>query len=255
MIGKQPSRKVQSVETAFRIVQHLQNLDGATTNELSNHLDIAKSTVHNYLQTMKSLGYVVENNGRNRLGLRFLTHGMAARNGLAIRDIVLHELEAAATELEMPVWWVVEEYGRGVFADKRTPHDETANYGRVGKRSFLHAHAPGKAILANLSQDRLSQILNYHGLPEYTEETITETDKLLAELEEIRDHGYAVDDGEVANGVQSIGVAFDGPYGYTHGIGAFGYSHDFTGSHARKIYPILQKTVQRIRQANRGGGK
>lgn len=253
MIVEQPSRQVQSVDTAFSIVQYLQDLDGATTNELARQLDVAKSTVHNYLQTLKSLGYVVEDDGTYRLGLRFLTHGMAARNNLTVKDVMTSALAAAATELSMPTWWVVEESGRGIFVDRRVPTDETVIYGRVGKRSFLHAHAPGKAILARLSEDYLSQILDYHGLPAYTRETITDTDELADELERTRERGYAVDDGGAALSVQSVGVAFEDPYGYTHAIGVFGYSHDFTKrNHDRNVPAVLQETVQTIEQSTGG---
>lgn len=253
MIGEQPSRQVQSVGTAFEIVQHLQNLDGATTNELAKQLDVAKSTVHNYLQTLKSMGYVAEDDGTYRLGLRFLTHGMAARNSLTVKDVVTRALTQAATELSMPTWWVIEEFGRGIFVDRRTPDDQSAIYGRVGKRSFLHAHAPGKAILAHLPQDDLDRILDYHGLPAYTRETITDADELAAELDRTRERGYAVSDGEAALGVQSVGVAFEDPYGYTHALGVFGYSHDFTGGgHDRDVPAVLWETVQTIEEATGG---
>lgn len=253
MIGEQPARRVKSVDTAFSLVQQLQDLDGATTNELARELDIAKSTVHNYLQTLKSLGYVVEDDGTYRIGLRFLTHGMAAQNRLTVKDVVTGELAAAATELSMPTWWVVEEFGRGIFVDEWAPTDKTVIYGRVGKRSFLHAHAPGKAILARLSEDRRSRILDYHGLPAYTRETITDTEELAAELERIRERGYAVDVGEAALGVKSVGAAFEDPYGYTHAIGVFGYSHDFTGGgHDRDVPTVLRETVQTIEESTRG---
>lgn len=254
MIGEQPARQVHSVDTAFSLLQLLQDLDGAMTNELARELDIAKSTVHNYLQTLESLGYVVEDDGTYRLGLRFLTHGMAARNSLTIKDVVTSSLAAATAELSMPTWWVVEEFGRGIFVDRRLPTDQTAIYGRVGKRSFLHAHAPGKAILACLPEDYRSRVLDYHGLPSYTRETITDDEELTAEIERTRERGYAVDDGGAALGVKSIGTAFEDSYGYTHAIGVFGYSHEFTGGrHDRDIPSVLRETVQTIEEST--GGK
>jgi DNA-binding IclR family transcriptional regulator len=196
------------------------------------------------------MGYVVENDGTYQLGLRFLTHGMAAKNSFPVEDIITNVLAAAVTELSMPTWWVVEEFGRGIFVDKRTPADETVIYGRVGKRSYLHAHAPGKAILAHLSEDYRNQILDYYGLPAYTHETITDEEKLAAELERVRERGYAVDDGEVALGIKSVGTAFEGPHDYTHALGVFGYSHDFTESgHNREVPTVLRETVQTIEES------
>lgn len=250
MISDPPSREVQSVRTAFRLVAAIQELDGATLNELVEQLDLAKSTVHNYLGTLRSLGYVVERDGTYRLGLRFLTHGMAARSSIDVRDAVTHSLASAAEELSQPVWWLVEEYGRGLFVEKAVPEGSEEIYGRVGKRSYLHTHAPGKAILARLSAAELDQVLDYHGLPLHTTNTITDADELRAELGAVREQGYAVSDGEAALGVRSVGVAFDDPDGVPHAIGVFGYSHDFSRNKLEQDVPsVLRRVVEEVERS------
>lgn len=246
MLPTSSSRQVKSVQTAFRIVEFLQDMDGATMNELATQLDLAKSTVHNYLGTLQSLGYAVEHDGTYRLGLRFLTHGMAAKSGLRIRDAVAHVLPEVATRLEQPVWWVVEEHGRGIFVATFAPESGTQVYGRVGKRSYLHTHAPGKAILARLPEEHVEEIIEYHGLPTYTNETITDPEPLREELATIREQGYAISDGEAALGVRSIGVAFDGPHEYTHGLGVFGYSHDISSVLEQDIPAVLHDAADDI---------
>lgn len=249
MIPASSSRQVKSVRTAFRIVEFLQDMDGATMNELATQLDLAKSTVHNYLGTLQSLGYVVKRNGRYRLGLRFLTHGMAAKSGLRLGDAVRHTLPELSATLAQPVWWIVEEVGRGIFVATSSPDSDEHIYGRVGKRSYLHTHAPGKAILAHLSPDSVDEIVEYHGLPAYTSETITDAATLREELATTREQGYAVSDGEAALGVRSVGLAFDGPYGYTHGLGVFSYSHDVGATLEQDIPAVLQDAVDDIQTA------
>lgn len=249
MIPNTSTRQVQSVRTAFRIIRLLQDMDGVTMNEVASQLDLAKSTVHNYLGTLQSLGYAVERDGTYRLGLRFLTHGMAAKSGLGLRDAVEHILPQTARDLSQSMWWVVEELGRGIFVEKATPDSGQPTYGRVGKRSYLHTHGPGKAMLAHLPEEYVREIVDYHGLPVYTKETITDRDQLQAELAEIRDRGYAVSDGEAALGIRSVGVAFEGPFGYTHGLGLFGYSHDFSASSDQDIPGVLHDAVDDIQRA------
>ena len=174
---------------------------------------------------------------------------MAAKSGLGLRDAVGHILPQVSRDLSQSMWWVVEELGRGIFVEKATPENGQSTYGRVGKRSYLHTHAPGKAILAHLSEEYVEQIVDYHGLPVYTKETITDAESLWAELAEIRDRGYAVSDGEAALGIRSVGVAFEGPYGYTHGLGVFGYSHDFSASSDQNIPGVLQDAVDDIKHS------
>lgn len=231
MLSDPPSREVQSVRTGFRIVQTLQALGTATLTDLADELDLAKSTVHNYLATLEREGYVANEEGAYRLGLRFLTHGMAAKQSMGIQRVVDGTLSSLESELAHPVWWVREECGMGIFLDRSIPEAGDEIYGRIGKRSHLHTHAPGKAILAQSADEYVESIVACHGLPERTWRTTTEVDELSAELDTIRDRGFAASDGEAVLGIESIGVGFEDASGRANALGVFGHSHDFAGSH------------------------
>lgn len=258
MFSTSPSRHVKSVQTGFRIVELIQNQDGATISELTEQLDISKSTVHNYLSTLESMGYITNNSGTYRVGLRFLTHGMAARNSLNIGAVVETALTDVAAEISQPAWWITEELGRGIFVDTSIPDDGQVIFGRVGKRSYLHTHGPGKAILAQSSNEYVQQIIDYHGLPERTNQTVTDEGELFEQLDTIREQGYAYTNGEAALGVQSMGVAFVDEYDRSHAIGMFGYSHDF-GSESRDddIPSVLREAVSDVTAtlSRNGGGQ
>lgn len=243
MFSASSSRHVKSVRTGFEIVGIIQRQDGATISELTDYLDVSKSTVHNYVSTLESLGYVVNRDGTYQVGLRFLTHGMAARNSLKIENVVDAALDEVAAETSQAAWWITEEIGRGIFVDTSIPEDGRIIFGRIGKRSYLHTHGPGKAILAQQSDDYIRKILDHHGLPEYTSQTVTDEAVLLDQFDQIRDQGYAYTDGEAALGVQSIGVAFRDTDGQSHAIGVFGYSHDFGGESLDDDIPSLLQSV------------
>ncbi|MFH5800873.1 IclR family transcriptional regulator [Haladaptatus sp. CMAA 1911] len=70
-----------------------------------------------------------------------------------------------------------------------------------GMRTPLHTHASGKAILAHLSENRVDEIIDRHGLESMTDRTITNINSLTDELEEIREEGYAVDWDEQVSGM------------------------------------------------------
>lgn len=247
MLSASSSRHVKSVRTAFGLVGILQERDGATVAELVDELDLARSTVQNYLSTLESMGYVVEHDGTYELGLRFLTHGIAAQNRLPIRRSIRRVLADVAEETSLSAWWVCEELGRGIFVDGVTPEGGSEIYGRVGKRSYLHTHAPGKAILASLSPETVEAILDHHGLPVYTKHTVTDEDELFEQLDRIRSQGYAFTEGEVALGVQSVGVSLNGPGDRTHAIGLFGYSHDLGGDCLDEEIPrVLKRAAAEI---------
>jgi DNA-binding IclR family transcriptional regulator len=254
MIQKSSAREVKSVRNGFRIIDILQNYDGAGLDELEQQLDLAKSTVHNYLATLESMGYVVERDGTYHLGLRFLTHGMAAKSRLRIHEAIVEPLSALSETIEQPIWWITEEHGRGLFVESAVPDGKTTVYGRIGKRSYLHTHAPGKALLATLSEAYVDDIASYHGLPAHTKRTLTEIEDLKEELEQIRERGYAVGDGESALGIRSVGIGFEGPAQNHHGIGIFGYSHDFSTPPDREMTAALDRAVTEIQDATDTGG-
>jgi len=82
---------------------------------------------------------------------------------------------------------------------------------KAGDRTHLHCVGVGKAILAQLSRDRVMEIVERHGLLKRTEQTITDPDELCAELEEIRDAGVAFDDEEYGNGLRCVAAPVMGP--------------------------------------------
>lgn len=204
---------VKSVETTFRIVEALKERGGAGVTELASALSIPKSTVHNHLQTLERNEYVVNDDGTYRVAARFLELGAHARDRRPIYEVARPEVDRIAEETGELAGLVVEEHGRGVFLHRakgdRAVHVDTY----AGKRIFLHGAALGKAILANLPEDRVDTIIDRHGLPALTENTITDRDELADELADIRETGIAFDDEERLDGLRTVSAAITGSNG------------------------------------------
>lgn len=243
MIGNTPSRQIKSVQRAFEIIDRLQALGGATPSELTDELDLSKSSVHNYLATLEEAGYIVNEDGRYRLGLRFLTHGAAAKNMVGVSPPIRRTLQSTADELSQPTWWIVEELGRGYFLEHAAPEGDTPVYGSTGKRSYLHTHALGKAILATSPEEYVERVADHHGLPEQTRRTTTDLITLKGELDEVRERGFAISEGEAVLGILSIGVGFRDAADRRHAIGVFGHSRDFAGNHPENVGERLYEAV------------
>lgn len=65
------TKKIQSVERTFLILETLSsNHDGIPLQQLAAELDINKTTLHGFLNTMVALGYVERSNKGYKLGLR-----------------------------------------------------------------------------------------------------------------------------------------------------------------------------------------
>jgi len=205
-----PSDPVKAAGTTMRIVRKINELDGARVGTIADELSLPKSTVHNYLKTLEQNEYLVNDDGIYRVGLRFLGLGERARSRFDIYDVAKPDLKELATTTGELVNLVVEEHGRGVYL-YRAKGNKAAQYhtyvgSHVGERMYLHGTAPGKAILAHMDEAEVEAIIERHGLPALTEQTIQDRESLFQELEDIQSDGVAFDYEEQLSGLWSLGA-------------------------------------------------
>lgn len=198
------SRTVDAVQTACDVVDALQTLDGSGVTELADHLGLSKATVHSHLATLRQNEYVIKDGEVYRLSLRFLDLAEEVRDRLGIYEIVQDELDDLADETGEIAQFAVEEHGRAVYLHKAMGENAVQTASRVGTREYLHCISLGKAILAHLPRERVEEIVERHGLPEQTENTITDRDALFDELDAIRERGYAFDNEEKIQGLRCV---------------------------------------------------
>jgi IclR family acetate operon transcriptional repressor len=109
-----------------------------------HHLDIPKSTIHNYLSTLVQEEYVVKDGSTYHVGIRFLEYGAYARVQLSIYEIATPEVdELAATTGELANL-MVEEHGRGSYLHRARGDKAVQVEAYVGTRVPLHGTALGK---------------------------------------------------------------------------------------------------------------
>lgn len=211
-------RPVETVETAFDLIDVLKRTDGAGITELADELDLAKSTVHRHVKTLESRGLLVREGDGYRISTWFLDYGIHVRNRHRLFDVVRPKADDLAAETDEKVWCVIEEHGVGVHIYGARGRNSVRTHARIGKRTPLHQFAAGKAILAHLPSPRIEEIIDDHGLPGRTPETITDRDELRDSLERIRERGYAFNREESVGGVNAVGAPIRDESGT--GIGA-----------------------------------
>ncbi|NKE37206.1 IclR family transcriptional regulator [Natronococcus sp. JC468] len=204
--GDDPKRRVKTTDTVLEILNALQSLNGATLAELTGELKFAKSTIHSHLATLESNEYVLRSGDEYELSLKFLEHGMFVKNNRAIARMGGPILEELAAETGEVAWIIVEEHGKAVYLDKAMGERAVQTHASIGGRARLHHLATGKLILAYLSEERVEEIIDRHGLPKLTPNTITDPNELRAELDRIREEGIALNNKETVDGVRAIGA-------------------------------------------------
>jgi len=120
-----------------------------------------------------------------------------------LAEPVLQELAEETGEF---VTLLVEESGYGVILNRAAGKHAIEPIGKIGRHLHLHCIASGKAIMAELPDRQIENIINNHGLPEQTPHTIMDASTLWKEIEEIREQHLAYEDEEIAHGIRAVGV-------------------------------------------------
>ncbi|MFC6722914.1 IclR family transcriptional regulator [Halobium palmae] len=199
-----PGRTIKTAIRVFELVNLIQGTEEATFKQLSNEIDMAESTLHDYLSTLVHIGYLTREDGEYKLSLQFLDHGIAARESFSIYPKSRPILEKLAQESGAAVWLMVEENGKAVYLAQALGEDSIETHERIGKHEYMHCLASGKVMLAFSTSEHVEEVVDRHGLPQKTPESISSLETLREELSEIRDHGYAVNHNEAAKGTSAI---------------------------------------------------
>lgn len=196
---------IRAVSRSIRIVNALQEMAGAGVTEVAKYVELPKSTVYNHIQTLYKNDYLVKEGDKYHLGLRLLEHGGYTRSQMDIFQVAKPEIESLAEELGEVVNLTTEEHGKAVYLYQERGKNAIQLNSFVGKHQYLHSTAFGKAMLAFMPEDRVESILDRHGMPTRTDQTIGDHEELFAELATIREDGYATDDEESLQGLWCVG--------------------------------------------------
>lgn len=203
-MAKSAQNPVKSVETTFKVLDALKTLNGAGVTELAQHLDIPKSTVHNYLSTLEQEEYIINRDGVYEVGLRFLELGAYARHQEKLFKIAKPEVDRLASETGELANILVEEHGRGSYLYRARGDKAVRVKAHVGTRVPLHTTALGKTMLAYMSTEQVDAIVDRHGLGGEARNSISSREELEQELADVRERGVSFDDEERLEGLRCV---------------------------------------------------
>lgn len=175
-------------------------------SELARRLGLSKSTVHRLLATLRDEGFVEQNpaTARYGLGLRLLELGTQAANRLQLHESATAFLEDLHVKTGETAHVAVRDGLDVVYVQRREGPRTLRLFDVVGRRNRAHCTSTGKVLLAALSDGELAALLDGVELEAQTEHTITDPERLRAELAWVRERGYALNINETEPGVASV---------------------------------------------------
>lgn len=197
-----------SVVRAMRVLEAFAGRpDGMALRQLSAKLGYGKASLSKILSTLEREGFVRRDALTARFSLSWrllaLAFGHAQRAG--IPAICQPILQALADETDELVQLAVVEQDQLLFVAKAEgPGPRLRMVPLVGLIAPVHATAGGKVWLASLPEVEAQAILARQGLPRLGPRTITSRLRLIAQLRQVRERGYAIVDEELVEGGRAV---------------------------------------------------
>lgn len=210
-----PHGTVQALDRALSLLKLIAAADGLTLTEISQRAGMAPSTAHRLLTTLEGRGFVMmqPQSGEWTIGVEAFRTGTAFLRRIKVADMgrgVMRDLMEASGET---VNLGIADDDDVVFISQVETHENIRAFFRPGTRAPMHASGIGKALLAQMPEQRVRRILQRKGLPAFTERTITDSRKLSAELARIRARGWAVDNEERTLGMRCVAAPIFNEFG------------------------------------------
>lgn len=201
---------LQSAARVVRVIDLLTERDSMKLDDVAQDLGIHKSNALRLLATLRGFDWVAvdEQHGRYRLGHGLIRVGEAASAGFRMDEAIalaerLRDLTGETVHISIPA-------GDSMLIVGTI---ESQNVLRVihslGTEDPLHSTAVGKAYLACQDSGRITEILNRIKLTRYTPSTIVTKKELRAQLDAIRQDGYAINVREALDSTAALAVALN----------------------------------------------
>jgi DNA-binding IclR family transcriptional regulator len=174
-------------------------------SEIAQVVDLHKATAHRIVTTLVNYGYLerASDGLKYRLGLELTNLGFKVIRRMDLRREALPFMTQLVQQWDETCDLSIFDEGEVFYIEVLRGNRALTIAAAIGQRLPAHCTASGKLFLAHLRSTELETIL-CQPLAPYTHKTITSADELHKQLAVIRQQGYAIDDGEMEEGVYAV---------------------------------------------------
>ena len=202
--GKNP---IQVADRLFLTMEVLAQKGPMGLMELSNQLNLHKSTVHRLLNSLIYMGYARQDfeSGKYSLTYKLLELSNQLLAHVDVIEIVRPYLKKLMRQTGETVHFVQKDGNYAVYIDKvESDQNSVRMVSKVGSRIPLYCSGVGKAMAAQMTEEQVRAMWEKSRIRALTPHTIVDYSEYLKALEEVRRKGYALDNEENELGVRCI---------------------------------------------------
>ena len=197
---------VSSVLKVFSILEALGEQKEIGVSELSQRLMMSKATTYRFLQTMKTLGYVTQEDEADRYSLTLKLFELGAKSLEYVDLITLadKEMRLISEQTNEALHLGALDENAIIYIHKIDSNYNLRMQSKIGRRNPLYSTAIGKVLLAEREQAFVHETLAQVEFIKHTEKTLENTNQLLSELAVVKEQHYAEDNEEQEPGLRCI---------------------------------------------------
>ena len=190
--------QVMSLSKMLAILECFSRNDRAlSVMQIAERTGLPRPTVHRIVSSMRAIGFIEQDRDRERyrMGLKIFELGNVVLANMEVQREAQENIAALVRGTGLGVHLGVFDGFEIVMVDQQAVQEGKQNHVITLESASVHCSATGKASLAFQPQRIIDRVLA-QGLQAYTRHTLTSAEALLAQLEQVRVRGYAVDHGE-----------------------------------------------------------
>jgi len=240
---------VLSLARGLAVIEGFQDRpDGVTVGDVAAWTGLSRASVRRLLITLERLGYASHNGPVYRLTSRALRLGFSFLSSNSLATLALPVLqEISAVIHESSSLSMLE--GDEIVYLARSATQRVMSVGlSVGSRLPAYCTSMGRVMLANLTKAEIAAYLGRVELQARTPKSIVKKKAFAAELERVRQQGYALVDEELELGLRSLAVPVRSRSGKVVASINTGVQAARSTAHemVKRFLPVLREGAERL---------
>lgn len=214
---------IQVAGRLFGALEYLAENGRTGLTELSEALELNKSTVHRLMASLQYMNYVRQDpeSGQYEATFKIVDLADHVMEHTDVARTVHPYLKQLMDKVQETVHLVEREGPDAIYIDKVESQGHSIRMtSRIGSRIPFYRSAVGKAMCANMPDSEIRTLWDSTTIERRTAYTITNLEDFMEEIEEVRRKGYALDNEENETGLRCIAaaLALDGGTEYAFSI-------------------------------------
>jgi DNA-binding IclR family transcriptional regulator len=177
--------------------------------DVADTLEVATGTAHRLLAMLQYRGFVAQDPVTRIYmpGSVLLSLGLRSAQGSELRQIARPHMAQLHHKLDETISLATLQGDQVFYVDSIESSKTLKVSSRAGTYHPAHCTSVGKALLADLTREQLLELYPQPSLPRVTSRSVTSRRQLFDELEASEERGYAINRGELEEGIGSVACA------------------------------------------------